>query len=309
MLFIQTVARQLVPEWNANTKLSIACISTTNPVYLVFTTQNSHPELVIRRADSEDICKTHNITKQLFSEVGDLIPEPITIFNFCNRNFAVQKGVKGTPWFQLVQGMSTSTQWNELRDRAMTALTQLHKGTTAIESWHTECAPGKELRSYFEKCIATGIKLPLQVKQQVEIMSQQLDALGRIKVFPQHGDYCLNNLIIDTEAIHIIDFEDFGITSMPLHDEFSLALSLYSQAPKDINTSIFHELNMCATPSANIFGIDAEMLPGFFMSHLLLRLGEWSHGARRKQYREWLTLILERFTTEPHLFFDQAMVK
>jgi len=307
MLFIKDFARQLIPEWNVNTQLSIVCISTTNPVYLVFANQTSHPELVIRIADSEKIYKAHNITQQLFNEVGDLIPEPITISNFSNRTFAVQRGVKGTVWFQLGQGISTAAQWNELRGRAITALNQLHAGTRAIENWLTECTPGQELRDGLEKCIATGIRLPLQVKQQVEIMSQQLDRLGTITVFPQHGDYCLNNLIVDANAIHIIDFEDFGITSMPLHDEFSLALSMYAQAPKGINSSIFHELKICTASAADSLGIDSAVFPSFFMHHLLLRLGEWSHNPRRKQYREWLISILESFIIEPHLFFDQAM--
>ncbi len=309
MLFIKTFARQLMPEWDTHTQLSIVCISTTNPVYLVFTNQALHPELVIRIADSEKIHKAHHITQQLFSAVGSLIPEPVTLSTFANRTFSVQKGVKGTVWFQLAQGISTATQWNELRDRAITALNQLHTGTRTIENWRTECTPGQALRDCFEKCIATGINLPFQVKPQVKIMSQQLDRLGTITVFPQHGDYCLNNLIVDTDVIHIIDFEDFGITSMPLHDEFSLALSMYAQTPKGINATIFHELKTCTALNTGSFGIDSDMLPSFFMHHLLLRLGEWSHKPRRKQYREWLISILESFTIEPHLFFDQSTLQ
>lgn len=304
MLFLDALIRQHIPEWNTKSRLHIACIATTNPVYLVFSENSSYPELVIRVAESEDIIKTHNITQQLFKKVGNLVPESITTFNFENRNFTVQKGVNGMPWFQLAQSISTAAQWNALRGRAITALNQLHKGTMAIESWKTECVPGQELRDCFKKCIAAGTELPQQVKTQVEIMGKELDSLGTISAFPQHGDYCLNNLIIDVDAIHIIDFEDFGMTSMPLHDEFALALSMHS---KSIATSLRHELNACT--EVNLFNINSTALPGFFMHHLLLRLGEWSKPIQRQKYREWLLSILDNFLLEPHSFFDKLVLK
>jgi len=306
MRFIKNLVHQLMPEQYSDKELSVLCISTTNPVYLVFTNQAAYPELVIREANTEDARQAHDIAKALFDKVGNLIPEPIAIHRYNDRNFSVQRGAKGTPWFQLTQHITTPTHWNELRDRATTALNQLHNGTMAIENWRSECKPGEALRDRLKQCIASGTKLPQLLNQQVATMSQQLDSLGTLSTFPQHGDYCLNNLIIDTDDIHIIDFEDFGMTSMPLHDEFSLALSMYSKSSKNIDTSLQYELNTCTKKGAETLGIPVEMLPGFFMHHLLLRLGEWSLPTRRKQYREWLITILNDFIHEPQLLFPPS---
>jgi len=304
MLFVESIARQYMPELSEMTKLSIACISTTNPVHLVFNKGASHPELVIRVAESKEVCKAHEVTEKLYSVVGGLVPKPVALAHFGGKNFAVQRGVKGTPWFQLSNSILTVSQLDALRERVVLALYQLHKGISSVDEWSTLCEPGQELRESLKECLAVGTNLSDGVKQLVEVMSLKLDALGIIKTFPQHGDFCLNNLIIDSNDIHVIDFEDFGMTSMPLFDEFSLALSMYSQATKTSTSSIMNEFKACTKVSADQLGIDSKTLPCFFMYHLLLRLGEWSAGDRREQFRQWLLSILEQFVLEPHIFFD-----
>jgi len=304
MLFIDSLVRHLIPSWNEQTNLSIACVSTTNPVYLVFQEYSTHPALVVRMANSEGVRKTHGITEQLFEQVGNLIPKPIALSHFGDQSFAVQEGAKGTPWFQLCQNISTVDQWDELRARALDALSQLQKGSSAIQEWQTKFSPGEELRDCFEKCTDTKIILPSGIEKQVATMSDNLDKLGEITSFPQHGDYCLNNLIIDNETINVIDFEDFGMTSMPLHDEFSLALSMYALAPSSINTTLLHELTTCTIQRVDIVGINKTMVPSLFLYHLLLRLGEWSLSPQRKRHRAWLLSILETFVEDPFSFFN-----
>lgn len=307
MFLIKDFSRQFVAEWNEDTALSIVCISTTNPVYLIFSDHLSYPELVMRIVNSEDAYKAHDVTKVLYKVVGDLIPEPVAIAELNGKDFAIQRGVKGVPWFQLSQKITTPEQWSNIRNRAITALAELHNGIRSVESWHAECAPGQELRNCYKKCTATGLEISDMLNSQVDLMSCQLDTMGMISVYPQHGDYCLNNLIIDDNKMHVIDFEDFGMTTMPLHDEFSLALSTYSQSPRNITTSLLNELDVCSNLGAKDFGIDSAMRPAFFMHHLLLRLGGWSHPERRGEYRRWLISILDDFISDPHLFFNQSL--
>jgi Ser/Thr protein kinase RdoA (MazF antagonist) len=52
-----------------------------------------------------------------------------------------------------------------------------------------------------------------------------LSTLKSVKAQLQHGDFSLNNLVIDEKQIFIIDLDDFGIITTPLHDVIGLAVS------------------------------------------------------------------------------------
>ena len=303
MLFIHSLVQQLAPQWDSK-GLSVACISTTNPVYLVFNEQETHPALAVRIADSEEVCEAHRIIERLYTKVGDLVAEPIALTEIGEHKVAIQKGLMGLPWFQLTRQYQTPAQWETLRNRSLAALIQLHTGIKAFSDWTTDCEPGTELRLCLQRCLAVGTELSPRIQQQVDSLSKQLDQIGSIRVHYQHGDYCLNNLLVEFDQIHVIDFEDFGMTSMPLHDEFALALSMYSSAPNTVQTSPKREINACIESSLANLGLNRSMLPGLFMHHLLLRLGDWSQGSRRQQYRAWLISLLEEFAQDPLLYFE-----
>ncbi|MBL4898790.1 MAG: hypothetical protein COA42_22065, partial [Alteromonadaceae bacterium] len=237
MQFIETLVLEFVPKWNANTQLDVLCISTSNPVYLVFCESEASPSIVVRVSGLIDIEKTHTIMEQLYGQVGDLIPMPIALTKIDAGMASIQKGVGGAPWFELASNYTERDQWEELRTRAIDALSRLHEGSFQIQRWQTICEPGNELRRCFDSCIESGTDLSNEVIKLVEVLADRLDSLGRISVYPQHGDYCLNNLIIDLNDLHVIDFEDFGLTSMPFHDEFTLALSMHAQANDLVRSS------------------------------------------------------------------------
>ena len=157
---------------------------------------------------------------------------------------------------------------------------------------------GTELRRCMQACIVSGTELSSQVQQQVKLLSKQLDSMGAIEVHCQHGDFCLNNLLVESDQLHIINFEDFGITSMPLHDEIALALSMFSNAPANVSTTLQHEIYCCIEKTQY-----RSILPGLFMHHLLLRLGQWSQGSRRRHYRSWLMSLLQDFAQAPNSYF------
>ena len=144
--------------------------------------------------------------------------------------------------------------------------------------------------------------LPPEVRGHVELYSRSLDAIGKISVHSQHGDFCLNNLIIEEDKIHIIDFEDFGITSMPLHDQFTLALSFYQLSPGDFSANLSCEIKTFASSTLKKYNWDESILSGLFMHHLLLRLSSWSR--HRKQYRRWLLEVMNNFIHSPETIFN-----
>lgn len=291
-MFIESIAKELYPKI-ANKQLSTACLCTSNPVYLIFTEEKSYPEIVIRVSESDNISRPHKILQELFKHTGDLIPEPLIQTSHGSRFISVQKGVDGIPWFQLAGSISSKQQWDRLRTQAVETLNTLHQGIQSCSQWNRTCHPGTELRQRYQECIGQNLLLPDNTETLLTKLAGELDHLGTIAVFPQHGDFCLNNLIIDGQKMHIIDFEDFEMTCMPLHDQFTLALSTYQLAPAIARSSLADNIDLCVGDSLQQMKIDRRYLAGFFMHHLLLRLGEWSQN--RRPYRQWLLSILEKF--------------
>ena len=302
MFHIESIARELVPQLCDNKTLSIICISTANPVYLFFDGHRSYPEFVVRISEYKDFSVTHRVLEELFKTMGDLVPQPISLSNRDNLHIVVEKGLKGVPWFQLAKNYTTPSQWSSLRNKANNTLNQLHLAISEKPQWNRVCFPGEELRQCYQECLESGTRLPPELQEQVELCSRNLDAIGEISVHSQHGDFCLNNLIIEENKIHIIDFEDFGITSMPLHDQFTLALSFYQLSPGDFSANLSSEIKIFVSSALKKYDWDNSILSGLFMHHLLLRLGSWSQ--HRKQYRHWLLEVMNNFIHSPDTFFS-----
>jgi len=305
MRLIESVIQALSSEYASYGKISVACISTTNPVYLVFRDGYSKPELVVRRADSRDVIDAHEITEKIYGVVGDLVPEPVAVVSVDGLDFAVQKGVAGLPWFQISGEYSSEVEWAKLRSRAINALNELHSGSARVAGWSGKCEPGQVLRESLRKFLTTGTIVSTENISYIEKAAAVLDGIGEIESYPQHGDFCLNNLIVNDKKMHVIDFEDFGITQLPLYDEFTLALSLAEQAGANVNTSIAREIAECTQDKAETLGIDREMIPALLLCHLLIRLGEWSLGDSRKEYRQKLMHLFEDLISMPKKFFEQ----
>jgi hypothetical protein len=302
MEFIKAIVKPFIPVNCSISDLNVACISTTNPVYLVFYKGSSNPDLVIRRADSTDVVYAHKITEKLFNSVGELIPEPVELIQSGGDEYAIQKGVRGLTWFQIAGQYEKETEWDKLRECALRALMKLHEAIMSENEWQKVVKPGELLRKALSESKSAGLEVSPRLASRVSDEAQKLDCLGEVSSYNQHGDFCLNNLIVDGEDVHVIDFEDFGMTSMPLYDEMSLALSLFSQSPSGVQVSMINELKLCTTKSAEYMGISSDMIPGLFIGHLLVKLGPWSSGERRLQYREWLISILEEVISEEVTF-------
>lgn len=292
MKFILDIVKPYISATNFS-ELSLACISTSNPVYLVFELDQCKPSLIIRSAGSTDVVKAHKVTEDLYGYVPELIPEPIAIVNTEQGEYAIQRGVTGLPWFQISNEYKTLEQWHTLRERALNALEQLH---AAIEQ-QTAAKP-LDVLVYAEQClseaVSSGLSLNTAQIEGIRSKFESLKSLAPIATYPQHGDYCLNNLIIEQSQIHIIDFEDYGMTCLPLFDHFSLALSLSSSAPVNLELTLEQTIKVCTDHMLERYRLTEEHLNALFIVHLLIRLGEWSSGERREVFREFLEKILEQ---------------
>ena len=292
MKFLLEIVRPFLPDIGSR-KPSIACISTSNPVYLVFQKGLQRPELVVRSAGSTDVVKAHKVTQLLFNEIPHLIPEPVALINTESGEFAIQRGVDGQPWFQIANEFNDESSWKSLRRRALETLEEFHQAVKRTCDKET----GSDVYGYAQNCLSEAQRFGLTLTdEESELLQGHLSALKNIpqmEMFPQHGDFCLNNLIVANERISIIDFEDFGMTSLPLFDHFSLALSLASSTPKSLELSFEKEISFCTSHVASRYGLKESQINALYIAHIIVRLGEWSSGDRRKVFRDFLLETLK----------------
>src|SRR5690554_1320021 len=101
---------------------SIACVSTSRPIYLVFNKKPDYPEYVVRRLDDTHAIHCNRVHNELYCLVGNLVPEPIGIYEHAGDKYDVQRGVKGAPWFQIQSRIRTAEARATLERKAWQTL-------------------------------------------------------------------------------------------------------------------------------------------------------------------------------------------
>jgi len=295
MLFIKRLLSAAGLNNNQQINHSIACISTTRPIYLVFGESSDYPDYVIRKMSDEHDFHTHRVHKHLYQLAGNLVPKGVGIYEYAGVKYDFQLGVKGAPWFQIKSKIRTEDARARLEERLWQTLTEFHSAIAA-DSAHK----AKKLHTHEELLLAytlyknTEHTVNTELEKLIEFAVRDLSKMPACTPIPQHGDFCLNNLIIDTSHVTVIDFEDFAITTMPMYDHFTLALSLPSCSEEpSIAINVLKEAQV-VTAAQNL-GIDSNAIRWHFLHHLLLRLGPWSSGEKRARYRAWLNQLLENF--------------
>jgi hypothetical protein len=244
---------------------------------------------------------SHAVHSFLYQLVGSMVPEPVGIFEYFGEKYDVQRGVRGAPWFQLKSKIRDRKGRMVLERRMWQVLKSFHDAIGATETMRKlpNIKPSEELRKAYCKYKSLEYELSFEHKKLIKFAIEDLSiGPGRLcMALPQHGDFCLNNLIIDNEHITVIDFEDYAITTMPLYDHFTLALSLpaCSSQPTSAARAFRHD---SIITTSEILGIPPNAVKWHFLHHLLLRLGPWSTGERRRPYRMWLKQVLICFLDE-----------
>tara|TARA_R110000823_G_scaffold24467_6_gene72734 strand:- start:2500 stop:3417 length:918 start_codon:yes stop_codon:yes gene_type:complete len=299
MLFIKQLLLTTDLTSKQANRYSTACISTSRPIYLVFGENSDHPEYVIRKLDSSNDFHSNQIHNKLYQLVGNIVPEPVGIYEYSGQKYDVQRGVQGSPWFQIKSRYRTNTTQQHIEERMWKTLNEFHertciKGDSSIKAGFLQ--PHKELHQALLGYKSTGETLTNEIEDLVSKAINDLSKIQDCSSIPQHGDFCLNNLIIDSSHITVIDFEDYSITTMPMYDHFTLALSLPSLGDKPLNASkVFKQKHLI--DAAKYLGIPSEVIKWHFLHHLLLRLGPWSTGEKRMSYRTWLKQVLDSFVS------------
>lgn len=298
MIFIKSLLATTGLLDGISTKHSIACINTSRPIYLVLGETPDHPIYVIRKITDANGLQASHTDRHIYKLAGDLVPEPIGRYELSGESYDVQRGVKGSPWFQLKANITTKKARDMLEDRMWQTLHHFQAKILPNDSSATaDLQPLNELDEAFSGYQHTDEHINDGLATLMDKAVAALSHAQSCPSAPQHGDFCLNNLIIDIDHITVIDFEDFDLTRMPLYDHFTLALSLPSCGDEPSSAArIFN--HPAILTAANILGISENTVRWHFLHHLLLRLGHWSTGEKRSRYRAWLKRVLDCFIND-----------
>lgn len=298
LLDVAAVVRDLVPGLLAHGRPSVVCVRTTSPKYLVFDDDPWRPACVVEFGEAVRLQRVDRVLTELHKRVPGAVPRPVCTAAWRNgTHVQIQDGLSGVPWFRVADNLLTTADWRRLLDRALTALVSLHAAIRDVPAWRGTVDVRAALVEQVRRCRARSTTVDTRLLRGIEEWSEEIGEGSAVPAVWQHGDFSLNNLMVAPASIAVIDFDDFGRTSMPLHDAFGLALSFPLSQGGRCPIAMADCLEQCLSRAMgdNTFA-DFE-LRGLLLHHLLWRINE-SHGRpSRAGLCARLTSVVERAAT------------
>jgi aminoglycoside phosphotransferase (APT) family kinase protein len=281
-------------------RLSVAALSATHPKFLVFDRDRSRPACVVEIGTVPQMRRHHEVLLGLHARIPGIVPEPLACTQWdLGSAVCIQGGLPGLPWFALRREYRTSRQWQTLLEHAMRSLGQFQRAVSGARDWTATICPGDALRAQARAAVDAGLMSDPAVISFVLRRAERLDDLGAMESHWQHGDFSLNNLLVSPQSAGIIDFDEFGETCMPLHDEFGLALSMRLSQDGACGLSWSACLEACVRDAAERAGYDRLTVEGLLLHHLLWRVRRSLASPARKALRSSLVAILDGFARNP----------
>jgi hypothetical protein len=289
--------------------VSIGEVQTSRPLYLVFLEGQSFPICIVECGPECELRPLHLTMLDVHAVLPDLVPRPIACAHWRGGLWVrVNSGLPGVPWFSLPRTVHTLGDWLRLRTRALATLRQFQAAVRDNPKWGRSLDLGDELRQQLEVSKLHGFGLSGAVSAGVAESARRLDMLGSRPCYWQHGDFGLNNLLVSHDRLGLIDFEEFGSTAVPLHDELSLAFSLHSFTTDIAGAPPLHaQIRECSRQALETYGAtNAPMVTGLLFHHLLFRLNQCAGRARRRPMADVLRSRLETLALAPESFVRSA---
>jgi aminoglycoside phosphotransferase len=303
ILEIPALVRQFVTDPPPGKHLSVARIETTNPVYLVFDETSDAPRWVVRVGPRATVSRDHDTLRALHSVAPTLVPRSIYCGLWKDTEWVhIQSGLKGSPWFRLQHSLETTHDWSRIKTGARDALRLLHTAIRANPSWIRGVDLAAELQRQRDR--TSGLRSrSVAIERALDAAHLALLRHGPTPWFSQHGDFCLNNLLFTESTVGVIDFEEFGLTAMPLHDEFGLVLSFADLTPRPFEDTLADHVASVLADVLHTTPWLTHCLEGLFLHHLLWRISQCSTLSNRASVMGSLQEVLERYGTSPQDLF------
>ena len=303
MLDVAALVDRLLPGLLHGDARSVACICTTRPKYLVFDDDEAHPRCVVEFGEGDRLSRTDRVLKELGARINGTVPASLFCGSVHNgTSVHIQAGLPGVPWSRVSDALETPAEWRVLIRRAVAAMLRLHAAARQVGAWNGTINLGYELRRQAALCAHNGTALAPAVLQRLETWTSSRRVSTPIAAVWQHGDFSLNNLLVASEAVSIIDFEEFGATQVPLHDAYGLALSVPLSQEQRCPLTVQDCIVECVRPAVKDEGIEPALAAPLLMHHLLWRINQCEGLARRARLRVKLLEWLHQFAEAPELF-------
>ncbi|PYR93379.1 MAG: hypothetical protein DMF84_10340 [Acidobacteria bacterium] len=300
ILRVAEVLHDALPGRFDSRHLSVAAVSATHPKFLVFERDRSRPACVVEMGPIAAMRRHHEVLLALHASIPALVPEPLACTQWdLTSAICVQGGLPGLPWFALRREYRGGRQWRHLLEDAVRALCLFQMAARGEQDWTAAVHPGDALRAQARACVNAGVTFNPAVMSLVMRRAERLDDRGAMASHWQHGDFSLNNLLVSRNFVGIIDFDEFGETSMPLHDEFGLALSMRLSQDGACALPWSSCLETCVRYAAERRGYDELTVDGLLLHHLLWRIRRSLASPARAALRQSLLTILDSFVANP----------
>jgi len=260
-----------VPEATAR-RLQVAFLKTTEPTFMVFADHQAHPLFVVKVGDAAILETRSALATRLYTLMPDAIARPVGVFRLDgNRALLVQEGLTGTPWFRLSDRCRTTADWRALRTRAVSMLKRFHVAVTTQPQWVAETpALDVELCTMTARLQEELAPLGERAVALFASIASDLAAVGPVHGVWQHGDFVLNNLLVDDDQMRVLDLDDFGKWRAPFVDAFALAHSVNLLASKHVQWHhLADDLAACATVEPHASDYTPRQKTAFFVYFLL----------------------------------------
>jgi len=306
MLDLVSIVDELLPGFLASANPSVASVCTTRPKYLVFDDDPTRPACVVEFGEPERLTRIDRILRALGVKMASGIPASL-----CCREWQpgthvhVQEGLAGVPWFRVAEGIASEAQWRRLLERSVDAMRRLHVATRRVDAWTGRVLVAEELDRQAALCRSRNIALGAATLARIDEWGNDAAAAGPLATCWQHGDFSLNNLLVASDSVAIIDFEEFGGTSVPLHDAFGLALSVTLSQGSDCTLPRQECIRACVKTAIADEAIEPGCVPALLLHHLLWRVNQCHGLPRRAPLRETLLAWIEQLAVAPHTFLGQ----
>lgn len=301
---IPHLVRELIPLTRSIEGMSVACVHTTRPKYLVFAADPQRPAFVVQFGPGAQMARTHHALLRLHARLPDVVAESLVCAEINGGDCVhIQTGLAGLPWFRVADICASRADWMALLERSLTVLMRLHVAVADSPEWTCDVNPGHELRERLQATREPGLRAGAE---PIARWLSALDRLGPVRGAWQHGDFSVNNLLIADSEIGVIDFDEFGDTSMPLHDEMGLALSFPLSQHGLCPLSIKECLHRCLAPALARGRVAADAVPGLFLHHLLWRIERCEDYPARAGLRATLRRYLHRLLDQPEELLGEA---
>jgi Phosphotransferase enzyme family len=298
LIDVVPIVRELVPGLLQHPRPSVACVRATHQKYLVFDGDASRPACVLEIGDETRLRRIDAVLHALHPLCPREVPRPLACVPWGQGEVVhIQQGLPGLPWFRLFETLGTTAAWHALLDRAVAVMSRLHGASAAVPAWTGSVDVAAALADEARASRAGGGSPALE-----EAIARCIDRLGGAAVMPavvQHGDFSLNNLMVAADGVAVIDFEEFGLTRMPLHDAIGLGLSFSKSQDGRCPISVRECVERCIGGAEVIARFDDDLLRALVLHHLAWRINQSRGHAARAQLRATLIRFAEAVAVAP----------